>query len=79
MLGVPIYFLQQMGWTVISFDGENTVEAVPSSWISNNLCLWPPFSGDKLQAAIRKQETPSRNWQSFKVTLFKNSNYGKKS
>lgn len=28
-------------WTIVCFDEENTVEAVPAHWIKKNLCAWP--------------------------------------
>lgn len=28
-------------WTIVSFDDENTVEAVPAHRIKNNMCAWP--------------------------------------
>lgn len=34
-------------WTVVSFDDENSVEAVPAHWVKNNLCAWPKKESKK--------------------------------
>ncbi|KAG5867947.1 hypothetical protein JTB14_020467 [Gonioctena quinquepunctata] len=50
-------------WRVVTFLEEDTVEAVPISWIrSPNQCLWPPFSGQKLKTAISKCMSPASDW-----------------
>lgn len=28
-------------YTVVLFKNENTVDAVPSHWVKNDLCAWP--------------------------------------
>lgn len=28
-------------YTVVFFKNEDTVDAVPSNWVQNNLCAWP--------------------------------------
>lgn len=63
-------------WTVVKFIDENSVEAVPSSWIFNDLCYWPPFNRDKVITAIRKNENPNTHWPSYKVSIFRNGTFG---
>jgi len=63
-------------WTVVKFNDENSVEAVPTSWIFNKRCYWPPFQRDKVVVAIRKNEEPNTHWPSYEVTIFRNSTYG---
>lgn len=69
-------------WTVVKFNKENSVEAVPTSWINNNRivnnnrCYWPSFQQAKVIAAIRKNEEPDIHWPSYGITLFRNSTYG---
>lgn len=64
------------GWTVVKFNEENLVEAVPTSWIFNNQCYWPSFQRDKVMTAIRKNEEPNTHWPSYEVTIFRDSTYG---
>lgn len=63
-------------WTVVKFNEENLVEAVPTSWIFNNQCYWPSFQRDKVMTAIRKNEEPNTHWPSYEVTIFRDSTYG---
>lgn len=41
-------------WTVIKFIEDNCVQAVPTKWIKNNECYWPPFTNEKISLAIKK-------------------------
>jgi len=61
---------------VIKFTDENSVEAVPSSWIRSKHCFWPPFQRDKVIQAIRKNKEPDMDWPLHEVTIFRNSTYG---
>ncbi|CAH1183033.1 unnamed protein product [Ceutorhynchus assimilis] len=61
-------------WTVVHFDDDDTVEAVPSIWIHGDQCLWPPYNHDKLQKAIQNGEMNS-HWPSHKITLFKDARF----
>ncbi|KAL0110655.1 hypothetical protein PUN28_013919 [Cardiocondyla obscurior] len=49
-------------WTVVKFLEENSVEAIPTSWINNN-------------KSIRKNQNPDINWPLYGVTIFRNSTY----
>ncbi|XP_045460417.1 uncharacterized protein LOC123686008 isoform X2 [Harmonia axyridis] len=50
-------------WRVVHFLKEDTVEAVPVSWLrGSNQCHWPPFNRLKLKTAINKCMPPSSNW-----------------
>lgn len=64
-------------WTVVRFIDEDTVEAVPSSWILQNRCYWPPFKNEKIMAIIRKNEQPNTCWPSYEISIFRNSTFGK--
>lgn len=64
-------------WTIVKFQNENAVEAVPTGWmIGNDECYWPPWTIEKLTTAIKKSEQPNSCWPSFKVQCFRNSTYG---
>ncbi|CAL1681096.1 unnamed protein product [Lasius platythorax] len=62
-------------WTVVRFIDEDTVEAVPSSWIVQNRCYWPPFKNEKIMAIIRKNEEPNTCWPSYEISIFRNSTF----
>jgi hypothetical protein len=64
-------------WTVVRFIDQDTVEAVPSSWIVQNRCYWPPFKNDKIMAIIRKNEQPDTCWPSCEISVFRNGTFGK--
>lgn len=65
-------------WTIVVFPGENSVEAVPSTWLigSVNKCYWPAYPAPKLTAAIRNHEAPNTCWPSYNVTLLRNGTFG---
>jgi hypothetical protein len=57
-----------MSWTVVHFIEEESVEAVPTSWIHGETCYWPPFIGSKLTHCISNCEKPVLNtWTLHKI------------
>ncbi|XP_011883235.1 PREDICTED: uncharacterized protein LOC105570554 [Vollenhovia emeryi] len=57
-----------MEWIVVHFIDENVVEAVPKLWLHDNLCYWPPYTGNKLRNAMNTCEKPVfGSWPLFKV------------
>lgn len=64
-------------WTVVRFIDEDTVEAVPSTWIIQNQCYWPPFKYEKIVSLIRKNDRPNTCWPSHEISVFRNSTVGK--
>ncbi|CAG9822070.1 unnamed protein product [Phaedon cochleariae] len=62
-------------WTVVKFEDENTVEAVPTTWILGSSCYWPPYSRDKLVAAIKNFEAPNTHWPLHKMEVFRNATF----
>lgn len=63
-------------WTVVKFIDEDSVEAVPTNWIIDGKCYWPPFHPNKLRAAIQKNEAANTQWPLYKVSIFRNSTFG---
>ncbi|XP_039309118.1 uncharacterized protein LOC105204276 [Solenopsis invicta] len=59
-------------WTIVQFEEDETVEAVPSTWIQGQYCHWPTYSHDKLRTAIKKHETLNTCWPVHKIKSFKN-------
>lgn len=64
-------------WTIVIFTDEDTVEAVPSSWLINNKCYWPSLPFDKITAAIRNHEEPKTCWPSYPVRILRHGTFGK--
>ncbi|XP_050509289.1 uncharacterized protein LOC126886403 isoform X2 [Diabrotica virgifera virgifera] len=61
-------------WTVVKFPDENdAVEAVPTSWLHNNLCYWPPFPKNVIREAIECCSSPEKSWSLFKFEHLKNN------
>lgn len=65
-------------WTVVRFEDENVVEAVPTSWIANGRCYWPLYTTEKILKAIKDHVDFDSSWTSYQVYIFKNSTSGKK-
>lgn len=62
-------------WTVVQFLTDDTVDAVPTSWIHDgDFCFWPPFTQDKIKNAIKNCEMNS-HWPSHKVRTFKDGTF----
>ncbi|CAH1153704.1 unnamed protein product [Phaedon cochleariae] len=62
-------------WTVVKFVEEDTVEAVPTTWLVGNLCYWPPYPREKLVTAIKNFEAPNTHWPSHKMEIFRNGTF----
>ncbi|XP_077531333.1 uncharacterized protein LOC144143453 [Haemaphysalis longicornis] len=53
-------------FSVIHFTASDEVAVVPSSWVENDEAHWPGFkSTSKVNAAIRSQAAPSKDWEQF--------------
>ncbi|KAF5283560.1 hypothetical protein FQA39_LY17306 [Lamprigera yunnana] len=61
-------------WSVVKFPEENSVTAVPTSWLHGSICFWPPFSRKIVQAAIERGDPPNINtWQQFDYLALRNN------
>ncbi|XP_071572846.1 uncharacterized protein, partial [Temnothorax nylanderi] len=67
--------MEKPTWTIVQFSEDNTVEAVPSTWIEHNKCYWPPFKNEKVIAAIRKNAERNTCWPCYDIITFWNSTY----
>lgn len=65
--------IEKPTWTVVQFSTDNTVEAVPSSWIEHN--NWPPFKYEQIITAIRKNMEQNTCWPCYDIITFRNSTY----
>lgn len=64
-------------WTIVIFTDEDSVEVVPSNWISNNKCYWPSLTTEKLKAAIKYHDAPNTSWPLYPIRLIRNGTFGK--
>jgi len=46
------------GWDIVLFKNDNSVEAVPSSWVNKHSCAWPKKSKNA-KKYIEKQIKPN--------------------
>lgn len=68
----------EKSWSVIKFPEENSVEAVPTSWLCGEYCYWPPWNKERTAAAISNCKPPDVDtWQTFLFTSFRNNVFGK--
>lgn len=70
-----------MGWYVVKFLNEDTVEAIPKSWYLKDTkeCNWPPshWTSKKINEFIKFEKKPEYDWNLYKVDVL--GNYGKTS
>ncbi|XP_074037965.1 uncharacterized protein [Leptinotarsa decemlineata] len=63
-------------WTIVKFIEENSVEAVPTTWLlGSHKCYWPPFPKEKLVSSIRKNEGPNTCWPLHDIVRFGDATY----
>lgn len=53
---------------IVVFDKTNEVEVVPSVWIKNGECMWPPNKID-ITKAVKSQESPGDDWKPHKARV----------
>lgn len=53
---------------IVVFDNTNEVEVVPSVWIKNGKCMWPPNRSD-VAKCIKSQECPGVGWKPYKARI----------
>lgn len=62
-------------WTVIIFEVDQTVQAVPTKWIRGDTCVWPVMPRDKLNTALKNCDFNS-SWPSHQIRVLRNATYG---
>lgn len=61
----------------MKFLNEETVEAVPTTWIEGTNCYWPTlYTQEKLLNAIKKHEDFNSCWPQFPIETFRNGTFG---
>jgi len=60
--------MESLQYSVVHFINENTVEGVPSNWITNNACAWPfnPKNARKMNKNINQIK---KNLVFFKIRM----------
>ncbi|XP_048010172.1 uncharacterized protein si:dkey-242h9.3 isoform X2 [Megalobrama amblycephala] len=53
---------------IVVFDNTNEVEVVPSIWMKNGECMWPPNKTD-VAKAVKLQECPGDEWKPHKARI----------
>ncbi|XP_045897136.1 uncharacterized protein LOC123964074 [Micropterus dolomieu] len=53
---------------IVVFDNTNEVEVVPSVWIENGECMWPP-NKINVAKAVKSQECPGDGWMPHKARI----------
>ncbi|XP_036431183.1 uncharacterized protein LOC118811081 [Colossoma macropomum] len=56
-------------YNIVIFQETDEVEVVPAEWVSNGVCLWPPYKSCKMIKAARNKEQPRQGWRSYQVKL----------
>jgi len=51
---------QQIGWIIVIFNNDNSVEAVPDIWLKKNNCAWPAKS-KQIKKYIERRIKPNNN------------------
>lgn len=62
-------------WTVVEFLETQTVEAVPTGWLHNNQCYWPPMARSKLMNEIKNNVSPNTCWPLYNIRIFKDGTF----
>lgn len=60
-----------MSFAVVEFVDDNSVDAVPSNWIEENRCSWPPYRGLRFTSAVTRCEQPLPTWSKHNIRILK--------
>lgn len=64
-------------WTVVKFIEENSVEAIPTTWlVGSDHCYWPSYTQQKIQHVIKRHEEANTCWPLHRIEVFKSGTYG---
>lgn len=60
-------------YSVVVFIDDNTIEAVPTSWIKNGMCSWPITKKDSvLRKLIERKSLPNDvEFNQYKIKVLK--------
>lgn len=65
-------------WAVVKFIKDKTIEAVPTNWIIDGECYWPPptYTKEQLNSALKNNLEPEDFWESYAVHHYENNIFG---
>lgn len=68
-----------MEWSIVHFLEDNVIEVVPTCWVCDDVCYWPPYKKSKLTQAISMCRPPLfQEWEICKIRQLVNGRkYGK--
>lgn len=74
---VLLFFDLQMGrWEVFLFHKDNSIEAVPDTWVKKGLCAWPK-SSKNIKRLIKNRYKPNKtDFLYYPSRILGNKNYG---
>ncbi|OXA52793.1 hypothetical protein Fcan01_12359 [Folsomia candida] len=60
-------------FSVVKFLEDKSVQAVPSSWVSQDkkTCLWPPGLPSSVSASIKRRTEPEKHWTTNSIKFYK--------
>ncbi|XP_078142921.1 uncharacterized protein LOC144541793 isoform X1 [Centroberyx gerrardi] len=58
---------------IVVFEKTNEVEVVPSNWVNEEECMWPPNKVDVVKAT-KSKEQPGAGWKPYRVRVIFTSN-----
>ncbi len=64
----PNFSPQDKKFVIVLFKNANELGVVPSNWIKNGLCAWPPQKDKKGYA--RRRIPPCLNWVKYEVKQY---------
>jgi len=65
----------KVGWNIVSFTDDESIEAVPDIWVKKNTCAWPKI-GKHAKKCIEKRTIPSSNeFYFYKARILGNKTY----
>lgn len=56
--------LQKM-YHIVCFDNTAEVEVVPTLWVRDGVCWWPPYKADGVNRAVKNMEEPNNTWAAY--------------
>lgn len=68
--------MEEQTWTIVQFVEDQTVEAVPSTWVKGNECYWPALPQPRMANSIRRCDPVDPNWPTFSIKTFRNAIFG---
>ena len=56
-----------MSFSVVEFLDDESVDVVPSNWLVDDFCWWPPFRPSRLMNAKKREDPDKTTWMTNKA------------